>query len=209
MDGLLINSEPLWRRAQAYAFATVGIKLNDQAMHITTGQRIDEIIARRYHDKPWSGTSKKAIEDLIVEKVIELVQAKGRPMPGVMNVLDFFANKNLPMALASSSSKKIIKSILDVLGIQDYFVLIHSAEDETHGKPNPGVYITTASLLNVPAHRCLVFEDSPSGILAAKAANMKCVAIPDNAHQTNKYIQLADVILKSLEEFNETVFASL
>jgi sugar-phosphatase len=209
MDGLLIDSEPFWRRAQAYAFETVGLKLSEADMRSTMGRRIDEVVAHWYHERPWQGASQKDIEALIVDKVIELVKTEGKPMPGTRQILDFFQSKNIPLALASSSSSEIINNVLDTLGVRDYFAQIYSAEHETHGKPHPGVYITTADMLNIPAHRCLAFEDSPSGVLAAKAAKMKCVAVPDSEHRTNKYIQIADTILKSLEQFDDLVLASL
>lgn len=209
MDGLLIDSEPFWRRAQVYAFGTVGLKLDDNDMRSTMGRRIDEVVGHWYNERPWTGASQKDIEALIIDKVIELVEAEGNSMPGVKHVLDFFQDKRVPMALASSSSSEIINAVLNKLNVKGYFEHIYSAENETHGKPHPGVYITTASLLGVPAHRCLAFEDSPSGVLAAKAAKMKCVAVPDTDHKSDKFIQIADVVMNSLEEFNETIFKSL
>ena len=209
MDGLLIDSEPFWRRAQVFAFETVGLKLTEDEMRSTMGRRIDEVIANWYHEKPWTGQSQKDIEALIISRVIELVKAEGKPMPGVQYILDFFKNKKLPMALASSSSSQIINAVLEKLNLKEYFSHIYSAENESHGKPHPGVYITTAELLGLPPHRCLAFEDSPSGVLASKAAKMKCVAVPDKEHKSDKYIQIADVVIDSLEEFNEAIFKSI
>jgi len=209
MDGLLIDSEPFWRRAQVYAFGTVGLTLDDNDMRTTMGRRIDEVVAHWYHERPWTGASQKDIEALIVDKVIEQVKSDGKPMPGAIQVLDFFKHQHVPMALASSSLNEIINAVIEKLDIKDYFEHIYSAENETHGKPHPGVYITAASLLGVPVHRCLAFEDSPSGVLAAKAARMKCVAVPNAEHQSDKYIQIADVVIDSLEKFNETTFKSL
>ena len=209
MDGLLIDSEPFWRRAQAYAFGTVGLKLDESDMRTTMGRRIDEVVAHWYHERPWTGASQKDIEALIVDKVIELVQAEGQLMRGAKQTLDFFKNKGVSTALASSSSSEIISAVLEKLGIKDYFEHVYSAENETYGKPHPGVYITTASLLGVPTERCLAFEDSPSGVLSAKAAKMKCVAVPDAEHKQDKRIQIADVVLDSLDEFSEATFKSL
>lgn len=209
MDGLLIDSEPLWRQAQAYAFGTVGLKLDDNDMRSTMGRRIDEVVEYWYHERPWKGASQQDITALIIDRVTRLIKSEGKSMPGVNHILDLFKNKHMPMALASSSSSAIINAVLDRLSIQEYFVHVYSGENETHGKPYPGIYITTASLLGVPARRCLVFEDSPSGVLAAKSANMQCVAVPDTDHKANKFIQTADVVINSLQEFNEIIFESL
>jgi sugar-phosphatase len=115
----------------------------------------------------------------------------------------------MPLAIASSSSSEIIDAVVAKLGIRNYFEHVYSAQHETHGKPHPGVYITAASLLGVAPHKCLAFEDSPSGVLAAKAAKMKCVAVPDAEHRTHCYIQIADKILHSLTDFNEELFSTL
>ena len=209
MDGLLIDSEPFWRRAQFYAFGTVGLSLSDDAMRLTMGRRIDEVVAHWYHEKPWEGASQKDIEALIVDKVIELVKAEGVALPGVLDAIELFKSKSIPMAIASSSSTEIIDAVVDKLEIRSYFDHIYSAEHETHGKPHPGVYITTAALLGVPAHRCLALEDSPSGVLSAKAAKMKCVAVPAPENKSHSYIQIADVVIDSLEQFDEKLLESL
>jgi sugar-phosphatase len=209
MDGLLIDSEPFWRRAQAIAFETVGVALTEDDMKQTMGRRIDEVVAHWYHERPWSGASQQDIEALIVDKVIELVMAEGEPRPGVHEILALFEKRSLPMAIASSSSTEIINAVVDAFGIRNYFKHIYSAEHETHGKPHPGVYITTASLLGVPPHRCLALEDSPSGVLAAKAAKMKCVAVPEPENRNHSYIQIADAVIDSLNNFDEKLLNSL
>lgn len=209
MDGLLLDSEPFWRRAQAYAFDTVGLTLSEDDMRQTMGRRIDEVVAHWYHERPWKGASQKDIEALIVDKVIELVKTEGAPLPGVKHVLEFFKSKAIPMAIASSSSGEIINAVVDTLNIRAYFAHTYSAEHESHGKPHPGVYITTASLLGVPPHRCLAFEDSPSGVLSAKAAKMLCVAVPASENKNHSYIQIADAVIDSLEQFDDKLFSSL
>lgn len=209
MDGLLIDSEPFWRRAQTYAFGTVGLNLSEEDMRHTMGRRIDEVVAHWYHERPWEGVTQKDIEALIVDKVIEFIGAEGVPLPGVIKVIEFFNDKSVPMAIASSSSSKIIDAVVDKLEIRSHFKHIYSAQHETHGKPHPGVYITTASLLGIPTHRCLALEDSPSGVLSAKAAKMKCVAVPDPENKNHSYIQIADAVIDSLEAFDEKLFKSL
>lgn len=209
MDGLLIDSEPFWRRAQEYAFGTVQVHLSQDDMRQTMGHRIDEVVAHWYRERPWKGATQKDIEALIVDKVIELSRAEGQPLPGVREILEFFKKKSLPMAIASSSCTEIINAVVDTLDIRDYFQHFYSAEHETHGKPHPGVYITTASLLGVPPHLCLALEDSPSGVLAAKAAKMKCVAVPSHENRDHAYIQVADTRIDSLADFDEKLFQSL
>lgn len=178
MDGLLIDSEQFWRLSQKETLANVGIKLTNIDVLYTMGWRIDEVVAYWYSKQPWDGPTNSQIQQQIVDRVIEFIKSDGAPMPGVIKTLDFFIAKNIPMAIASSSSETIIDTVVDKLNIRKYFEHIYSAQHEQYGKPHPGTFISTANLLDVPPTNCLVFEDSPYGVLAAKAAKMKCVAVP-------------------------------
>ena len=144
-----------------------------------------------------------------MDKVIELVKSEGVPREGVLDALETVRAQHLPMAVASSSSTEIINAVVDALDIRRYFVELFSAEHESHGKPHPGVFISTAAHLNVPTHQCLVFEDSPSGVLSAKAAKMICIAVPEKELVDHPYVQTADLVLSSLTEFDSTTFEEL
>ncbi len=123
-------------------------------------------------------------------------------MPGVRETLEAVSGAGYPLAIASSSSSEIIAAVLDTLGIAAYFQVAQSAEHEPYGKPHPGVYIEAARRLDVAPWRCLAFEDSPNGVIAAKAARMRCIAVPDPALQNDRRLQAADLILPSLAEFH-------
>ena len=110
--------------------------------------------------------------------------------------------------LASSSSSRIIQAALKKLNLTDTFVQVYSAESEILGKPHPGVYLTTAKKLGLPPQSCLALEDSLNGVLAAKAAQMQCIAIPEASQQDNPKFAIADCILKSLEDLNDSVWNS-
>lgn len=119
-----------------------------------------------------------------------------------MELIKLLHSKNIPLAIASSSELKVISVVVDKLGIRNYIKVICSAEHEQFGKPNPAVYLTTAKKLGIKPENCLVFEDSPNGVLAAKAANMKCIAIPSMQVKKDPRFDLADKILDSLTKFN-------
>lgn len=200
MDGVLLDSEPFWRQAEIEVFATVDLHLSDEDCMETMGIRIDEVVAFRYHQKPWAEPSQEAICDRIVDRVVGLVRERGKPLPGVYEALDFVRSQGLKLALASSSSSRIIRAVLEGLRLEDAFSVIHSAETEEFGKPHPAVFLTTAGLLGVPPTRCLVIEDSFNGVLAAKAARMTVVAIPEPAVADDPRFVIADARLGSLEE---------
>ncbi len=97
----------------------------------------------------------------------------------------------------------------DRFGLAADFAFAHSAEDEPYGKPHPAVFLTTARRLGVAPDRCLVWEDAPAGVLAAKAARMTCVAVPSPDERGNPVFGIADAVLSSLEEADEVLWQRL
>jgi mannitol-1-/sugar-/sorbitol-6-/2-deoxyglucose-6-phosphatase len=203
MDGLLVDSEPLWRRAEQRVFPEVGIQLTDAMCMQTMGTRVDEVVRHWYSTAPWSGPSLQQVEDEIVTSVVDLVVAQGEPMPGVRHILDFFAARGVRLALASSSSPRLIDAVVDTLGIRQRFEVLRSAEDEPFGKPHPGVFLSTAAALGVDPATCLVFEDSFAGMVSGLAARMQVVVVPDPVHFDQARFGAAQLKLRSLEDFND------
>ena len=113
------------------------------------------------------------------------------------------------MALASSTPHRLIRTVLDHIGLSHSFEVISSAEDERYGKPHPAVFLTAADALAVPPERCLVFEDSPAGVLAAKAAKMRCIAVPEESERASPLIAIADLVLDSLVDLDPAALDQL
>ncbi|TVR72918.1 MAG: hexitol phosphatase HxpB [Marinilabiliales bacterium] len=201
MDGVLIDSEPLWREAEIEVFRKVGINLNSELCRQTTGLRTDEAVAHWYSYKPWKGKSQEEVGREIEEAVCDIIDKKGEAARGVTGIIGFFKSMGLPMALASSSSPGVIGRILNRLGLLDQFGIIHSAAHEDYGKPHPAVYITTAVKLGVDPAHCLAIEDSLAGLIAAKAARMRAMAVPEESNRTNPRFGIADICLDSLADF--------
>jgi sugar-phosphatase len=116
------------------------------------------------------------------------------------------ARAGLQLAVASSSPPRLIEASLARLGLRDHFTEIVSAESEPYGKPHPAVFLTTAARLGVAPTECLVFEDSLNGLVAAKAARMICVAVPE---RVDPRFAFADLVLPSLEAFDDDALATL
>src|SRR5581483_6999633 len=201
MDGLLIDSEPLWRIAEIEALSAVGVPIDDAAARQTTGLRTDELVEHWHARYPWAAPPKTTIEARIVARVIELLRERAEPMPGVPETLAALTAAGLPLAIASSSQSEVIATVLDALGIGGAFRVVQSAEHEPYGKPHPGVYIEAARRLGLSPTDCLAFEDSPNGVIAAKAARMTCIAVPDPALTDDRRFCAADLILPSLTDF--------
>lgn len=201
MDGVLINSEPLWKIAEKEVFSSLGVKVTDDLVHITSALTAQEVCAFWFERYPWQGKTFAQVEDDVVVRVIELIGENDTKMPGVKEILEFCKSKNLKIGLASNSSHNLIEVVLEKVGIKQYFDFISSAEDVEKGKPDPAVYLHAAENLNVIPSNCIVFEDSVIGVTAAKLAGMTVVAIPDKDDFENNGFEIADYKIKSFVDF--------
>lgn len=200
MDGVLIDSEPLWKIAMEEVFSSLGSTLTKQDFQITVGLRLDEVVVFWHQHEQWENFTPKQIEDNIVQKMIELIKANAQPLPGVLKTLAFLKEKGLKIGLGTSSYEILIDTILQELGIRHYFDFTHSAELEEFGKPHPAVYLTVAEKLGVSALKCVVIEDSLNGIIAAKAARMKVICIPEKTHHPEPKLIIADWMFETMED---------
>ena len=124
-------------------------------------------------------------------------------MEGVNYIFEFFKQRHFHIGLASSSPKALINVVIEKLQIGDFIEANTSAEFLKYGKPHPQVYLDCAALLNVQPTQCVCFEDSFNGLIAAKAARMKCVAIPDKHFAGQLRWNAADLTLSALTQFDE------
>lgn len=209
MDGLLIDSEPFWQEAEITTFANVGLHLTEQDCTKTMGLRLDEVVEFWYRYQSWNHYSQKEIEDAIKTRYLELVRERGEAKTGVMETLRFMQAQNIPMAIASSSYMELIECVVERLAIGPYLTVLCSAEYEPFGKPNPSVYLSAADKLGVSRLKCLVFEDSFRGLLAAKAAEMKCVCVPDPSLAGDPRLSIADKVIPTLAHFDAALWSEL
>ena len=200
MDGLLIDSEPYWKLAEKKIFGALGLNLTDELLKQVMGFRLSEVVSHWYQYQPWSNPNFIQTEKDVLACVKELIVENAQALAGVYTLLDELKQQNIPMALASSSAMSLIEAVVDKLNIRNYFQLLWSAEYEPFGKPHPGIFITTAKKLGVLPSQCLVFEDSVNGVIAAKAARMKCIAVPDSASLNDPRFAIADITVSSLLE---------
>lgn len=210
MDGVLIDSEPFWQESEIEAFSRVGLRLTREMCLQTMGLRIDEAVSYWHRRHPWEAArTPRELEDEIVNGVIERIVERGEVKEGVGHALAMFKSRGLRIALASSSAYRIIRAVVERFGLAGEFERIYSAEEEEYGKPHPGVYLTTARKLGVSPTECLAIEDSPNGVLAAKAARMKCLAVPEPLMRGDARIAIADLTLDSLADIREEMLSEL
>ena len=209
MDGLLIDSEPLWGQAMREVFTTVGVSLSPELTSHTTGLRTKEVVSYWHDYFKWNTKSPEQVSTEIIDSVTHKILQEGRAMEGLSYILDFFHARNFKVGLASSSPMRLIQSVLDHLGIRRQFHAVVSAEFEAYGKPHPAVYLACAQELNSSPLACLAFEDSVTGMVAAKAARMKVVVVPEAHKRHDGRFNLADLQLGSLLEFGDAELGKL
>ncbi|MBI3140015.1 MAG: hexitol phosphatase HxpB [Sphingobacteriales bacterium] len=203
MDGLLIDSEPLWQEAGIETLAGFGISLTLEQYHTSTGLRTEEWVAHWFRIYKVSPEHAPEAVETIIRKAIEKIGRDGVALPGAADILDFFNQPPFKTGLATSSPMSLVDVVVDKLKIRDRFQVFTSAECLPYGKPHPQVFLECAAALEVLPEECIIFEDSFNGMIAAKAAKMKCVLVPAKEQLTHPRWSAADLVLASLLDFSE------
>lgn len=205
MDGVLVNSEPIWQHAEQQVLSEYGLDL--PAIHkkyglVTTGIRINEAIDLYSRLEPNKKIPVNKAVERILDQVISRVIETKPILPGVLESLALCQTLGLKIGLASSSPMRLIDAVTETLNITSFFEQRLSAETLEYGKPHPDVYLLTAEKLSVDRMKCVTLEDSIAGMIATKAAGMRSIVIPEEANFHNPKWCLADVKLNSLMELN-------
>lgn len=177
MDGVLVDSEPLHNDAIRDLLAGYGIPCPDEMLEEFVGTRdVDmfRVLCARHALEDDPDTLALRRTALTVTRIERGVPA----MPGIPDVPRRLGADGYQLAVASSSTPEIIEAILHVLGIRPLFEAVVSSAGLPRGKPAPDVFLEAAKRLGTSPARCVVVEDAPHGVAAAKAAGMTCVAIP-------------------------------
>ena len=201
MDGLIIDSEPLWKIAEIETFKEVGFDFTFEMCALTTGMRIDEVVEFWRAKLEWESFTNTEIVNKIQNKMIQLIKERGKLLPGIIESLNLLNANDVLIGLASSSSMSLINTTVDTLKIRKFFNVIHSAENEIAGKPNPAVFLSAAKMLKVNPEKCLVLEDSKAGMNAGINANMRTIVIPELGTYP-KWANRGYKKLKTMLEFN-------
>jgi len=199
MDGLMVDSEHLHSRSFEVVLNRHGVKpkVDDVIQTLGIGtpnnwKKLKKQYGLKASVDELSDQKHEVYDDLIPE--IEL-------MPGAKALFDDLQNSGIAVAVASGSSKHNIEKILNQLEISSYFSVIISGEELENAKPAPDIFLAAAKALGVEPKNCAVLEDAESGILAAKAADMLAVAVP-NEFGKNEDFSKADHIFDSLEQLS-------
>jgi len=200
MDGVMIDSEPLWEKTERILLARRDIEYSPTYR--------DQIVGLNQND---SGKLlidtfelKETVEDIISERVEILTAIYEEELEVVLDLiplLDNLRDNKFKLAVASSSPLRVINFVLDMFSLQEYFPVVVSGECTENGKPHPDIYLHTAKRLEVEPSECVAIEDSINGVKSAKAAGMYCIAVPDKRLSQMEF-QNADIIVPNLNRIS-------
>ena len=175
-----------------------GISLEPSVFEAILGQRLIET-AQGFIERHQLTDSALALSQEKQVYQIAHLHEQVPAMPGLYELLDDLERRNLSKAVASSGTRAYVQAVLKEINVSGRFHTLVTAEDVVHGKPAPDVFLRAAQAIDVSPSQCFVLEDAPSGIQAAKAAGMRCVAIP---HQYTQGLDLSDAdwVLPSLSD---------
>lgn len=196
LDGLLINSEELYLKANRVYFSQLGFEFTEELHKQGTGKKFAEWI-KTVTDIKVDG------ETILAERnkvYFELAKTDLHLMPGALSVLEYAKSKG-KTAMVTSSNQDYVDFVLEHTGIADYFELLITGDQVSKGKPDPEGYLTAAKRLGVQPASCIVFEDAPNGVEAGKNAEMKVVAVPSPYVKGDPIFGTADLLLESLEDY--------
>lgn len=202
MDGVLIDSEPLWHQAEQQILGGLGIDFNKPPLLQSTGLTTASVIAHWYQHQPWPELSPAQVHQNIIDFVANGIASHGEPKAGLIALLHQLKQRQLPIAVATNSPKVLLETTLERLNIAECFQARCHIELVTHGKPAPDIYLLAAQKLGVAPEHCLVFEDSFAGVTAAKAAGMTVIAIPAEHEWENEKFSIADYKIRHYSDIN-------
>lgn len=196
MDGLLLDTEVLWQRAEEELFAAHGgvFSREDKLRVIGTSFEFTaRYFAQRLGQPPERGAQ---LVDEMIEAMHAALQRDVAGRPGALELVARLRGR-VPLGLASNSPRRLVDAALLTAGLTDAFDAIVTSDDVARSKPAPDIYLEACRRLGVSPAETLALEDSSSGVAAAKAAGLACIAVPQYAETD---VTAADRVIDSLEE---------
>ena len=200
MDGLMLDTEPLYRIVWKRAAAACGYNLTDEIYRGLVGRgRIvaEQILSQTFGPGfPMEKFRKLSREDEVRAFSFDPIEKK----PGLEELLSFVESRNLPKAVATSTERSIAIPLLKRVGLLHRFVAVATGDEVAKGKPHPDLFLLAAKRLGASPSVCLVFEDSEAGTRAAANAGMRVYLVPDIVAPSSEVQRLADGIFTSLAD---------
>jgi HAD superfamily hydrolase (TIGR01509 family) len=206
LDGVLVQSEEVWDEARRELVRATGGEWTDGATREMMGMSSVEW-SRYLHDRLGVPLVPAEINARVLAEVERRYRVQVPWIPGAREAVRRLST-HWPLGLATSSNREIIDLVLEVGDLADAFQATVSSEEVAAGKPAPDVYLEAARRLGVAPDRCAAIEDSTNGLLAARAAGMRVIAVPNPAFPpAPRGLEAADVVLESISELSPATIA--
>ena len=198
VDGLMADSEPLHRAAWHELGRQCGFPTYPTDAAESLGQRVIENLRMRHAQGRFTPAPEEML-DHYHAILIDLIRLRLRPKPGLREALNFVREQEWRCGTASSGDRVYIDVVLNVLGVRSCFQAVATGEEVVEGKPHPALYLLAAERLGVPPAECVALEDSPRGVRAAKAAGMRCIAVPEGPADVAEADAVCDSLLTTVD----------
>jgi HAD superfamily hydrolase (TIGR01509 family) len=204
LDGVIIDSEHVWDEVRQQLAEERGGRWNENASRDMMGMSSPEW-SRYMRDVVGLTEEPKEISGEVVRRLEDRYRRELPLIAGAEHAVERIAER-WPLALASSSNRELIDLVLESSGLGQYFTASVSSEEVARGKPAPDVFLEAARRLDAEPTRCAAVEDSENGILAAKAAGMRTIAIPNQQYPPHDdSLAAADAVLATIDDLSPAV----
>lgn len=177
MDGVIVDSEPLHVAAFQATLKSYGHDLSDEQYKQHFAGKTDEAGFKQYFDFIGETVELPVIMNEKATAYLELAAGQLTPYPGVIEFIKSLAREGTPLALVTGSLRAEAEVTLKTFSLANFFSAVIAAEDISQSKPSPEGYLKAARALGIAPSDCIVIEDAPSGLRAARAAGMRCLAV--------------------------------
>ncbi|MCT4565831.1 MAG: HAD family phosphatase [Maledivibacter sp.] len=204
MDGVIIDSEPIYTEADKKIFEKLSIDMSKEEIESYVGKNSYDMWTEVYEKYGLQG--KFSINELVKYQRKMFLEhlnnsEKLSTISGVIDWMQYFKDNGIKMAIASSSSKEIVSFVIDKFKLREYIEIYVDGDSVKKGKPNPDIFLKAASELGIEPNECIVIEDSYNGVRAAKSAGMKCLGFK-NLNSGDQDLSLGDNIIHSYSKKN-------
>jgi len=207
MDGVISDTLYHHTLSESHVLKNHGIEVSPKQLGEKYNAMPDNIMFEKIFNEHGKELNYPVIAEEKLNIFVNLLKKGLLPIPGSLKLIESLLKSNFKLAVASSSPATILDLVLSTLKIKNKFSTITSTEEVANGKPDPDIFLLAAKKLNIPPDNCLVIEDAERGVSAAKAANMKCVAITTTHSATE--LKNADMTIDSFDELTPAIIQSL
>lgn len=201
MDGVIVDSEYHWKIQEDLLFSKILKNISKEKLDQIIGINVNDIYEMFKDDLDGDVTREEFLNEFD-KLAMEIYSKKVKMHEGFMELINSIHNKNIPIALVSSSPKPWVDIVIDRFSIRKYFNLIVTAEDvNLKAKPAPDIYLLAAKKLGISPRDCVAIEDSKNGVVSAKDAGMSCIGYDGGSHD-NQDLSRADMIVKDFKDID-------